>query len=172
MNDLFGSPPNGILRTAQISTCGTWRYRLTRYWGPGPMLPFVMLNPSTADAEIDDPTIRRCMGYARRENAGGIIVANLFALRSTDPSALKSHAFAFGAGNYDALWCAAVDALAHDLPVVCAWGAGGTINDGDKTAVDILKRAGARLACLGKTKDGHPRHPLYLRADQPLEKFL
>jgi hypothetical protein len=171
VSDLFGGQSSEVRRGAVISDCGGYRYALSRYWEPGPVLAFVMLNPSTADATLDDPTIRRCMGFARREALAGIMVANLFALRSTDPSVLKCHAFAFGAGNSDALTNVALDAAESHLPVVCAWGAGGTINDGDKTAMDILRRAGARLVCLGKTKDGYPRHPLYVRADQPLVSF-
>jgi len=132
MSDLFGAAIQAVRRGAVISDCGTYRYALARYWGPGPELAFVMLNPSTADASVDDPTIRRCMGFARRENLGGIVVANLFALRATDPSALKaSHVFAFGAGNYDALTNVALDAAESHLPVVCAWGAGGSIHDGE-----------------------------------------
>lgn len=171
MSDLFGAHPTQVRRGAVISDCNSYRYRLTRHWGLGPALAFVMLNPSTADADIDDPTIRRCMGFARRQGCGGIIVANLFALRSTDPSALKCRAFAFGAGNYDALTTVARDAAESHLPVVCAWGAGGTLNGGDEIAIDILRSAGAGLSCLGKTKDGHPRHPLYVKGDQPMEPF-
>lgn len=161
MNDLL------LTRTADISPCGRYRYLLTRQWSDAAPLPFVMLNPSIADADLDDPTIRRCIGFARREGAGGIVVANLFALRSTDPAALRSHAFAFGAGNYDALHKVG----AMNCPVVCAWGVGGSLNDGDKTALGIMRDAGADLWCLGRTKDGHPRHPLYVRSDQKLEDY-
>src|SRR3954470_11499675 len=88
-----------IEKSAAFSSCMTWRYRLTRYWGPGSMLPFVMLNPSTADDEVDDPTIRRCMGFARREGLGGIVVANLYALRATYPKSLALHPDPDGPGN-------------------------------------------------------------------------
>ena len=77
-----------IERAAVISKCGAYRYSLTRKWSDAPLLSFVMLNPSTADAKEDDPTIRRCIGFARREGAGGLIVANLYALRSSSPEAL------------------------------------------------------------------------------------
>ena len=79
-----------IERAAVISKCGAYRYSLTRRWSGAPLLTFVMLNPSTADAKEDDPTIRRCIGFARREGAGELIVANLYALRSSAPEALWS----------------------------------------------------------------------------------
>ena len=159
-----------VKKTARISACGKYRYRLTRYWGPEPMLPFVMLNPSTADADIDDPTIRRCMTFARREGAGGIVVSNLFALRATDPKELKLVNDPAGIGNRDALQEIAGDAKAYNVPLVCAWGAHGTILS-TYSACDELRREGARLVCLGKTKEGFPRHPLYVRGDAPLIDF-
>lgn len=166
-----GSQPRGegVIRSANISPCGRYRYRLSRYWGPGSMLPFVMLNPSTADAEIDDPTIVRCMGFAKRERAGGIVVANLFAFRSPSPVALTKAADPIGPDNDDALIGLAADAIGNAMSIVCAWGArGGAAAD---HANRMLRDAGARLVCLGKTRDGRPRHPLYVRADQPLEPF-
>lgn len=158
-----------LIKEASISSCGTWRYRLTRYWGPGLMLPFVMLNPSTADAEIDDPTIRRCMSFARREGMGGIVVANLYALRATYPKSLALHPDPDGPGNLMHLETIALEAASDGVPIVCAWGA--HRGDQGKYVADLLRRQGALLACLGKTKDGHPRHPLYVRADQALEAF-
>ncbi len=159
-----------IRKAAVISDCGTFRYRLTRYWGPGKFLPFVMLNPSTADASVDDPTIRRCMSFARREGAGGIVVANLCAFRSPSPAALDKAADPFGPGNQDHLWQVAVGAVADNMPIVCAWGAHGH-QRGDRYVVDLFHKEGARLVCLGTTADGHPRHPLYIKGDQPLIPF-
>lgn len=158
-----------MIKTARISKCGAYRYRLTRYWGPGPMLPVCMLNPSTADAEFDDPTIRRCIGFAKRENCGGIVVGNLYALRATKPGAVKKCVDPYGPENEDVMYELACTAVANDLPVLCAWGAHGSIRGGDRKAVDAFRREGARMVCLGKTAAGHPRHPLYVRADQPFE---
>jgi hypothetical protein len=157
-----------LRRTARISPCGLYRYRLTREWSDTPLLPFVMLNPSTADADDDDPTIRRCMAFARREGAGGIVVGNQFAFRSTDPEALRTAADPFGPDNERALFEIAEEASVSGMPIVCAWGAHGGHNNHH---IVILQRAGARLVCLGMTKDGHPRHPLYVRGDQPLVAF-
>jgi hypothetical protein len=156
-----------ICGSARISQCGRYRYRLTRSWGGGPALAFVMLNPSTADAAIDDPTIRRCMGFARREGAAGVIVANLYAFRATTPSELKRAEDPFGPRNRDALREAARQAERAGMPLVCAWGIHG---DGSE-AVEIFRHTTARLVCLGRTACGAPRHPLYVRADRPFEEF-
>lgn len=158
-------------KDADVSACGTYRYTLERQWGMGPPLCFIMLNPSTADASLDDPTIRRCMGFARREGAGGIWVANLYALRSTSPALLGVHPDPVGPENDRAIGdVLLMGALGHH-PVIAAWGAWQTR---DGRADHIVERAadfGADLRCLGTTKDGHPRHPLYVRADQPLVPF-
>ncbi|HXT81423.1 MAG TPA: DUF1643 domain-containing protein [Acetobacteraceae bacterium] len=157
-----------VRKHAVISSDGRYRYRLDRYWGTRPRLGFVMLNPSTADAELDDPTIRRCMGFARREGAGGIIVCNVYAYRATKPAELWGQRDPHGPENDAHLlelgrWAASVNS-----PIVCAWGALGN-NTNRHTA--LLMQTGAQLVCLGKTKDGHPRHPLYVRGDQPLEAW-
>ena len=157
-----------LRRTAQISPCGLYRYRLTREWSDMPLLPFVMLNPSTADAEEDDPTIRRCMAFGRREGAGGIVVVNQFAFRATNPDALRTAADPFGPDNDAALQETGREAAAMRVPVICAWGAHGGHSN---RHIVLLMQTGARLMCLGRTKNGHPRHPLYVRGDQPLEMF-
>ena len=78
-----------VKRGAVLSPCGTWRYELPREWGNGNRLVVVMLNPSTADAEKDDPTIRRVIGFAKSHGFGNLLVLNIFALRSTDPDGLR-----------------------------------------------------------------------------------
>lgn len=153
---------------AYISPSGYYRYWLMRSWNEGEKkLAFVMLNPSTADAYEDDPTIRRCIGFAKRENAGGIVVVNLFAGRATQPSDLfKMHD---PAGPLNAKQWRVM--LADRKKIICAWGA-------EPRAADQAKRFRAWAAdmslalwCLGKTKDGHPRHPLYLKSDAPLVPY-
>jgi hypothetical protein len=128
-----------------------------------------MLNPSTADAETDDPTIRRCMSFARREGAGGIIVVNLFGLRATDPHELSLAVDPFGPENEEAIRAVVQQAAYTTMPVVCAWGAS-VIRCADTLALRDLKAWGS-LCCLGKTKHGHPKHPLYVRGEQPLVAF-
>lgn len=175
-----------VTRTADVSPCGLFRYRLGRTWDPArPVLGFVMLNPSTADADQDDPTIRRCVGFARREGCGGIDVANLYAFRATDPSALVEPLDVTGPGNVDAL-----EALfAGCSSVVAAWGPkyretlrrrrnlhgvlGHPVGCPDAQIMvrAMAGRCGIDLVCLGVTKDRSPRHPLMVRADQPLESW-
>lgn len=154
-----------MMNGARISDCGQYRYTLTRYWGDGPMAGFIMLNPSTADAMLDDPTIRRCIGFAKREGCGSLVVVNLYALRSIDPNALARHVLPIGPEwreHFDA-------AIAHtDGPLIAAWGAQSGIGVQAATAKQAIREAGRVALCLGKTKDGHPRHPLYVKGDAPL----
>jgi hypothetical protein len=152
---------DGILGsdTALLSACGTYRYELTR----GPLnrpAVFVMLNPSTADAAIDDPTIRRCRGFARAWGCGGLVVVNAFALRATNPAALRTHPDPVGPYNDTVL---ATLGIREHGPVVVAWGVHATLHDRDKRVLALLRGAGVEPMCLGVTKDGHPRHPLYVR---------
>ena len=161
MGDLFKTS------SAVLSDCGLYRYRLDRRWGDGPTCGFIMLNPSTADADMDDPTIRRCIGFAKREGYGGIIVVNLYAFRATSPKDMQAAPFPFGPDNHSHLTDIARAAYYADVPIICAWGA----NDQGDTVKAIFREAGVRMVCLGRTKDGSPRHPLYVRADQPLEDF-
>ena len=158
------APPLVYLgRDARLSDCGTYRYTLSRIWEPGlGNCLFVMLNPSTADALADDPTIRRCVGFARAWGYGSLSVVNLFALRATDPKALYRHADPVGPDN-DAVIAAA--ARVADV-VVAAWGAHGTHRDrGDAVARLIAEVAGRAVHRLSLTGDGQPGHPLYLKAD-------
>ena len=147
---------------ACLSACGTYRYRLRR--GAAPHLGFVMLNPSTADATADDPTIARCCGFARREGLGGIDVVNLYAYRSTVPAALHQVRDPVGPDNDPWL----VHFAKWHRRIVCAWGAGAPDEERVLEVTQLLAHYGAQLLCLGVTKDGSPRHPLYVKADQPL----
>lgn len=162
------APPVVGLRddTADISPCNRYRYALTR--GPKARLAFVMLNPSTADAGNDDPTIRRCRSFAQREGFYGIHVVNLYAFRTTYPDDLFAQLphVRIGAGNWDALYWAG-----RDHPhVVCAWGSHGARDVGHVAeAVRLLRAHGAQLWSLGELSKTHqPRHPLYLAGDTPL----
>ncbi len=158
--NLTYEPP---LKTATLSDCGMYRYRLGRTWDPSePGVCFVMLNPSTADASIDDPTIRRCIGFARRFGAGWLSVVNLFAFRATDPRALLNAAYPIGPDNDRYI----VEAADDCAMVVCAWGAHGAIGGRADAVRDLL--APRVMYALGTTKDGHPRHPLYVAGAAPL----
>ena len=153
---------------ATISDCGNFRYRLERRWGGGSDCVFVMLNPSTADASEDDPTVRRCIGFARREGCGSLTVVNLFSLRSTDPAALLTHGIKNGPESNRHIR-EAVEAARG--PVICAWGAHKATVGRDSTVLDLIRSAGHTPLCLGRTKAGAPRHPLYLRSNAPLTEF-
>lgn len=132
-------------------------------------LLFVMLNPSTANDVLDDPTIRRCRGFAEREKAPIFQVVNLFAFRATDPLALALADDPVGPRN-DEMLRIAMAASAHR--VVCAWGANAFAARRLSAFARLHAEAGApALWCLGTTKDGAPRHPLYVKADQPLVPF-
>lgn len=162
--ELFESPPQS---GALVSDCGLYRYKLWRSWDESlPACAFVMLNPSTADAHQDDPTIRRCIGFAKAWGFGHLVVANLFAYRATNPKELKGVADPRGPGNNAQLFevgrCCA--------RVVVAWGAGCRLprrapRDAIALASLRLARTSEPIQCLGKTKTGFPRHPLYVRAD-------
>lgn len=156
---------------ATLSPCGKYRYRLDRFWSGEHALPFIMLNPSTADASQDDPTIRRCMGFARDRGFGGIIVTNLFAYRATSPNDMRAEHFPVGVFNDDYLTGLMNWAARADVPVVAAWGAHGGFRRRDEQVLSLARFIGCRMVCLGTTAAGHPRHPLYVKGDQPFEPF-
>lgn len=139
----------------------TYRYSLYREWGdPSHKAVFVMLNPSTADEVRLDPTVTRCCGYARRWGYGCIEVVNIFALRSTDPKGLLAVEDPVGPENDRHILAAVADAAL----VVAAWGVHGALQGRDRIVRGLLADR-CVLYCLGTTKDGHPKHPLYLRRD-------
>lgn len=157
-----------LVRGAAISHDGRYRYLLSRQWDDRPAATFIMLNPSTADDMVDDPTIRRCMGFARAWGCGGLIVVNLYALRSTNPRALWEAEDPVGPEN-DFHLAMAARAFEHRAPLVAAWG---THAKADRIAhVLTIPGIADRVQCLGTTKSGAPRHPLYLRSDTELERW-
>lgn len=191
-----------IIKTANLSQAdgGLYRYRLTRIWDSknARRVVFVMLNPSTADADVDDPTIRKCMGFARQWNQqlrpgicgqqvreeiqfGGISVVNLFAWRATDPDDLLASPDPIGPDNDDYIRREAFTARAAGSIVVCAWGANRAAELVDPlpvsiprfvTVSDILRKHGPENGILRigpLTKDDRPRHPLYLPYSSTLE---
>lgn len=190
----------GYISDAGISQDGLYRYWLTRDWSslamtghsyaslaPGvePMdelrrqvkLPFVMFNPSTADKEEDDATIRKCIGFARRFGYGGIQVVNLYAFRARWPGDMWS-AHASGVDVVGPVNDRFIGNMARHSghlgyrDVVCAWGRLAEKSaDRVKEVMRLLDVAGAHPMCLGKTKDGLPRHPLMLSYETKLEPF-
>jgi len=160
----FRLTPEGLVHSgAELSLCGTYRYALTRAWahgGPDSSVCFIMLNPSTADAGQDDPTIRRCIGFAKSWGYASLEVVNLFAYRATDPSELGGATDPVGPENDRHIR----RAVAVARLVVAAWGAE-PLAASRSSVVELLVTASSDIHALALTKNGSPKHPLYLRAD-------
>lgn len=167
---LFDAPPT-MARAARISDNGLYRYALLRRWAAsGPVATFVMLNPSTADAYVDDPTIRRCIGFARTWGCGAVHVLNLYAYRATKPADLWLADDPVGPANDRYLSRHVLASRIRRDPFVVAWGAHARP---DRVAhfVDMLGVRKDHLTCLGTTRSGAPRHPLYIPGDTPLRPW-
>lgn len=157
--------------SASADIQGEYRYGLYRAWEPTPhrRVLFIMLNPSTADGLKDDPTIRRCVAFAKAWGFGGMEIGNVCALRATDPSALEEHPDPVGPQNGYAL-----DFMLRGCgTVVCAWGAsGGYIAARAKASlVSQLRQRDRAYFHLGLTREGHPKHPLYLPRSVELQPW-
>jgi hypothetical protein len=151
---------------AEFSLDRTYRYALWRVWGEGRRrLVVVGYNPSIADEQRDDPTIRRCVGFAKRERCDGLVMLNLFAMVSMHPGAIYAQQ-----RSRDVVGNPANDEAIHkygwgdEVIVLAAWGANAWSFPERVRAVRKMLPA---MNCLGVTADGSPRHPLYLRADTP-----
>lgn len=154
----------GSMTGAVFSADRTYRYVLWRTWGTrGPLIHFVGLNPSTADEYTNDPTIRRCIGFAQSNGARGLLVSNLFAFRATKPVDLLVANEPIGSETD--FWLVEAHRLARTT--VACWGVHGVHAQRAASVMTTLKI----LHCLGVTKDGHPRHPLYLKRDTPLQRY-
>ena len=160
-----------VEKTALISSDELYRYRLGRRWddGEGKMVYFLMLNPSTADAEVDDATIRRCMGFAMDWGYGRLVVGNLYGYRATDPRELARAVDPVGPSNDSHVLS---DAVLADR-IVCAWGAHPMASKRSEAMLGMLKEAGLmrNVGHLGMTKEGQPRHPLFLAKTTRWERF-
>lgn len=156
-------PDTTILRDAVFSPDALYRYSALRTWEPlAPRALFIGLNPSEAGGLEDNPTIRRVMGFARDWGYGGVDLLNLFAWRATTPKALKLAAHPHGPDNDTHV----LEAARSAALVVAAWGTHGAHMDEGERVRAMLNEVCA-VHCLGLTKGGHPRHPLYLRKDTP-----
>ena len=153
-----------INKTANFSSCRKYRYSLSRIWNKQKkFVLFIGLNPSTADEKMDDPTIRRCSGYAQKWGYGGFIMVNLFAYRSTLPSKLKKVKYPVGSENdkYIVILSKKADIT------VAAWGNNGNLYSRDKQVLNLVPS----LMCLKINKSGQPAHPLYLKKDLKLINY-
>lgn len=144
---------------AKFSVCRTYRYGLWRVWGDQKqMLAFIGLNPSTADENVDDPTIRRCIRFAHDWGFGALMMLNLFAYRTTDPRLLERVEDPIGPLNDE--WIGTQARACGG--VVAAWGHHGGRLSRDQAVMSMLD--GIHVLALGTTHEGHPRHPLYVAA--------
>jgi hypothetical protein len=179
---IFGR--ENIVRAAEISECGRYRYWLMREFPERlgdprtqePSILFVMLNPSTADEHNEDRTLKRCIAFAKAGGFKRLEIVNLFAYRATDPADLRTAyergglVEACGPENGDAI----MEALDACGTICAAWG--GTFADGfaSSRACDftlMASRMGRKLVCLGTTAEGHPRHPLFVPGRTTLQPF-
>ncbi|KAA9006027.1 DUF1643 domain-containing protein [Histidinibacterium aquaticum] len=150
---------------AVYSPCENYRYLLTRTWDPeGARALFVMLNPSTATELRNDPTVERCERRARTLGFGAFRVTNIFAWRATDPKELRRVQDPVGPDNDEAIAESARDWIRpdHGDQIVCAWGTHGAYLDRGAEVHRVLEETGRPLHHLGLTKEGHPKHPLYI----------
>ena len=147
-----------MIADAVISPCQRYRYSLTRQWNADlPNLMFIGLNPSTADATNDDPTLRRCIGFAKSWGFGGVIMANLFAYRATKPTDMKAASDPIGADNDQ--W---LQTLADQSQlIVAAWGNHGSFLARSTTVRQLI----SDLHYLSLNASGEPKHPLYIKAN-------
>lgn len=158
-----------VFSEASYSPCRQYRYTLIRRFGTEratrkERIAFIGLNPSTATEQVNDPTVRRCIGFARDWGFREFVMLNAFAYRSTDPQGLRTISDPVGIANDEQiqLW------TKKSQLVVCCWGIHATLNGRDATLRNQLHQWKAVAKCFGKTQAGLPRHPLYLRKDSPL----
>lgn len=168
--DLFG----GEVETgALFSSERVYRYSLFRKWSAGPTITFVMLNPSTADEDANDPTVAKCVKLARLWRLGGkvrygkLIVVNIFAYRSTDPEALYALEDPVGPNNNAAI----TEACRSADTVVVAWGNHGSLKNRGREVARLLQEHSIQSLCFKQNKDGSPMHPLYVPDAMPLSPF-
>lgn len=152
---------------ASFSRCRKFRYTLTRQWDESKQLAcLVGLNPSTADKDSNDPTIRRCISFTQQWGFGGFIIVNLFGFKSPHPGVLKKAQDPIGPQNNIAI-NRTVDSTAR---VILMWGNHGSFRDRDLEVLQLL--SGRSLYCAGMTKTGAPRHLLYVKGETLLERYV
>lgn len=155
MTDLF------MIREADICPTGLYRWWLLRVWDDRlPLLIIVMLNPSTADAERDDPTVLALIHFAKLWGYGGLRIVNLFAWRASQPAEMLKAADPIGDSNGLHIGTAISYARETTGRILVAWGNGGHHLDQDERFIARARSAGVELVCLGMTQDCSPKHPM------------
>ena len=161
-----------MIKDAEISPCGLYRYMLRRIWDEDEnFLVFCLLNPSTADEKDDDPTIRKCIGFAKKNGFGGIIIINLFGIRSPNPKNIKIHSDPFGP-DLSRNWIRATHQSYH---FVFGWGNMGLFKNAQMNMHKFFFFGQSplyKIYCLGKNKNGTPKHPLYVPYTKEFEPYF
>lgn len=160
-----------IKKSAVIDSTGEYRYRLGRWWGSNKsnFVNFILLNPSTADGDLDDPTVKACVALTKSQRVryDGLVITNLFAFRATNPRVMRACPLPHGKANDKHILRVAKDAKA----IVVAWGNRGTHCHRDREVLELIRPYKKKLFCLGLTKIGQPRHPLYVRRGTRFKPF-
>jgi hypothetical protein len=155
---------------AVFSRCFRYRFELWRNWGTGRRLAFIGLNPSTANEKRNDPTVTRCINFAKRDDFAGVVMLNIFGLRSTDPALLLSpDSDPIGQDNDAAIlkWLK----RRRDVMAVACWGSHRSILEREAAVLAMAMKTRHALTCLGVNRDGSPKHPLYLRGNTTIRPF-
>ncbi len=159
---------DSIERTALFDATGRYRYRLGRRWqSSGGQVTFIMLNPSRANALADDPTLRACIQFAQRWQYSSLTVVNLFGYCTPHPTELKAASDPIGPENDGYV----IKAVEQAEQVVLAWGNWGGFGGRDRAILSLLKHHSQKLSYLQLNRSGHPRHPLYIKRDTPLQQY-
>jgi hypothetical protein len=147
--------------TAVISDCGLYRDELRRVWDETkPLLPVCMVNPSKADHRVNDPTIVTLIWFAKLWGYGGLLVVNLYSYRSSSIAEMMKAANPAGPGNTRYIEAALTYARHANVPMLAAWGNAGSFDNRDQWLCARARHHLVDLICLGKTKEGFPKHPL------------
>lgn len=161
-----------MISSATISLCNRYRYELTREWDKAlPPMLLIMLNPSTADSNVNDPTITRCIERAKMFDCGSLMVGNLGAGRATKIKDWKVMEDPVGPENIQHLTTMLSDCKKRKGILVVGWGLHGAFRGLDKRMNKLIRATGCHPYCLGTTDDGQPRHPLYVGYSKELELF-
>lgn len=146
-----------------FSLCEKYRYILHKSWNTSRIdLHFIMLNPSTATEEKNDPTIARCEHRARMSGYGGLVVLNIFAFRATNPIDLKNVSDPVGELNNKYIETAILKAKHDYCDIICGWGNHGSYLERERDIIKMFQSNGLEPKALSWTKNGHPKHPLYI----------
>lgn len=165
-----------LVSSAEISACGRYRHSLLRVWDDvSYACLFVLLNPSTADGSVDDPTVRKCVGFAKEFGCGAMEIVNLFDYRATRPLELFK---VWERSPWTDVYPVSPDwrrhfeyAVQRSEMTVVGWGAHGKLADRDRDVMNLLKDFGVEPQCLAVNKDRTPKHPLYVGYGTELKSY-